>query len=125
MANITSDLVSLYAGSDALGIAELVRGKQVKASEIIETAIHIVEQLDPQLNAVVIKTFDLARSMAEMPGDGAFAGVPFLLKNLGTMWKGTPMTSGTPYLKDYVCTDNSEIVRKMQASGLVPIGRSN
>jgi amidase len=125
MATVTNDLIRLYAESDALSIGELVRSKQVKASEVIETAIHLVEQLNPDLNAVVIKTFDLARSMNSTPGEGPFAGVPYLLKNLGTMWKDTPLTFGTSYLKDFVCTDNSEIVRKMQASGLVPVGRSN
>lgn len=123
---VTHDLIRLYGETDALGIGELVRSRQVKASEIVETAIHLVERLNPALNAVVIDTFDLARSLGSgAVGDGPFAGVPFLLKNLGTMWKGTPLTFGTPYLKDFVCPDNSEIVRKLQASGLVPLGRSN
>lgn len=125
METVTNDLVELYATSDALGIGELVRGKKVKASEIVETAIRLVERLDPELNAVILRTFDLARERSADPGDGVFAGVPFLLKNLGTMWKGTPMTWGTPYLKDFVCADDSEIGRRMKASGLMPIGRSN
>mgnify|MGYP001501870666 CR=1 FL=1 len=125
MANVTDDLVRLYAGSDALGIGEMVRGKKVKASEMIEAATPLVERLDPQLNAVVIRTFDLARERSADPGEGVFAGVPFLLKNLGTMWKGTPMTWGTPYLKDFFCAEDSEIGRRMKAAGLMPIGRSN
>jgi amidase len=125
MANVTDDLVRLYAGSDALGIGDLVRGRKVKASEMVEAAIHLVERLDPHLNAVILRTFDLARERSVDPGEGIFAGVPFLLKNLGTMWKGTPMTWGTPYLKDFVCADDSEIGRRMKAAGLMPIGRSN
>jgi len=125
MTTVTDDLVRLYAESDALGIGELVRGGQIKASEVVETAIHLLERLNPQLNAVVIETLDLARSVGCDPGEGPFAGAPFLLKNLGTMWKGTPLTSGTPYLKDFVCPDDSEIVRKLRASGLAPLGRSN
>jgi len=122
---VTDDLVHLYATSDGLAIGELVRNKQIKASDIIETAIHIAERLNPKLNAIVIETFDLARKMSATPGEGPFAGVPFLLKNLGTLWKDTPLTFGTPYLKDYICPENSEIVRKVQASGVIPIGRSN
>lgn len=125
MRDVTQDLVKLYVGSDALAIGELVRSKQVKASEIIETAIHIIEDLNPKLNAVIIETFDLARSLSAVPNNGLFAGVPYLLKNLGTMWKDTALTFGTPYLKDFVCPVDSEIVRKMKASGLVPVGRSN
>jgi len=122
---MTDDLVQLYANSDALALSQLVRDKHVKASEIVETAISLVERLNPQLNAVVVDMSDLARSMATSPGTGMFAGVPYLLKNLGTMWQGTPMTVGTPYLKDFVCHVDSDVVSKMKSSGLVPIGRSN
>ncbi|MCC6205288.1 MAG: amidase [Hyphomicrobiales bacterium] len=125
MGAVTEDLVRLYAESDALGVAELVRSKQVKASEIAETAITVIERINPTLNAVVIKTFDLARTLSAAPVEGPFAGVPFLLKNLGTMWKDTPLTSATPYLKDFVCPVDSGIVHKLKASGLVPFGRSN
>lgn len=125
MGNVTPDLVKLYAESDALGIGELVRGKQVQASEIVETAIQVIERVNPKLNAIVIETFDLARSLSAAPADGPFAGVPFLLKNLGTMWKDTALTFGTSYLKDFVCPVDSEIVNKIKASGLVPVGRSN
>lgn len=121
----TRDLLSLYAESDALALGEHVRSGRVKASELVETAIGLVEKLNPELNAVIIETFDLARSLAANPAPGPFSGVPFLLKNLGTMWAGTPMTSGLRYLEDYVCSYNSEIARRMAGSGLLPIGRSN
>lgn len=122
---MSQDIIKLYAESDALRIGELVRGKQVKASEIVEAAIQIIERINPKLNAVVIETFDLARRLSAAPVEGPFAGVPFLLKNLGTMWKDTALTFGTSYLKDFVCPVDSEIVRKMKASGLIPVGRSN
>ena len=63
MGAVTEDLVRLYAESDALGVAELVRSRQVKASEIAETAITVIERITPTLNAVVIKTFDLASAI--------------------------------------------------------------
>lgn len=125
MSVVTDDLVQLYVDSDALALADLVRRKQVSAPELVDTAIHLVEQLNPKLNAVVIRTFDMGREAAADPGDGPFAGVPFLLKNLGTMWKGTPLTSGLAYMKDFVCGSDSELARRMQAAGLAVIGRSN
>lgn len=125
VSDVTNDLVQLYVGSDALALADLIKRKQVSAIEIVDTAISLIEHLDPKLNAVVIRTFDLAHQTAADPGTGPFAGVPFLLKNIGSMWKGTPLTSGLGYLKDFVCDSDSEMVRRMRAAGLVVLGRSN
>jgi amidase len=125
MGAVTDDLVELYADSDGLALADLVRRKQVTALELVDTAIGLVERLDSKLNAVVIRTFELARETAADPGDGPFAGVPFLLKNLGSLWKGTPLTFGLGYTKDFVCTTDTEMSKRMRAAGLAVIGRSN
>jgi amidase len=125
MGEVTEDLVRLYAGSDALALADLVRRGDVSATELVEVAISLIEALDPQLNAVVVRTFDLARQVAADPGTGPFAGVPFLLKNLGSVWKDTPLTAGIGYLKDFVCDTDSEMARRMRASGLALLGRTN
>ena len=85
MPTVTADLVRLYVNSDALGLAELVRGGQVTPAELTEVAIALIEQVDPTLNAVVIRDFERARARARLaPSSGAFAGVPFLLKNIGS-----------------------------------------
>ena len=52
---------SEYFSYDALGLAELVRTKQISSIELLEVAIALTEKLDPKLNAVPIKHFDLAR----------------------------------------------------------------
>lgn len=125
MGNVTADLVQLYSNSDAMAQADLVRRQQVTATELVDTAISLIERVDPRLNSVVIRTFELARATAANPGDGPFAGVPFLLKNIGSMWKGTPLTAGLGYLKDFVCDSDSEMSCRMRASGLAVVGRSN
>ena len=48
-----------YARLDGLGLADLVRRKQVTASDLVEIAIAAIETLDPKLNAVPIRAFDL------------------------------------------------------------------
>jgi amidase len=125
MVNVTDDLRKAYVESDALAQADLVRRGQVSAAELVETAIEMIEKVDPKLNAVVIRTFDIARRTAENPGTGPFAGVPFLLKNIGSMWKDTPLTAGLGYLKDFICDRDSEMSRRMKASGLALLGRTN
>jgi amidase len=125
VSDVTNDLAQLYVESDALSLADLIRRKQVSPIEIVDTAIFLIERLDPKLNAVVIRTFDIARQAAAHQGTGPFAGVPFLLKNIGSMWKGTPLTSGLGYLKDFVCESDSEMARRMRAAGLLVLGRTN
>ena len=67
-----------YDEYDGLGLAELVRKKEVKPSELIEEAISRIERLNPQLNAVIHKMYDLARKAAEgnLPegSDGGLCG---------------------------------------------------
>ncbi len=126
MTNVTPDLVQLYANSDALALAEIVRRGEVSQVEIVDTAICVLEALNPKLNAVVICAFDLARETA-MKGapPGPFAGVPFLLKNIGSMWRGVPLDAGMAYLKDFVCPYDSEMVSRIKRAGFVLLGRTN
>ena len=103
MSTATTDLVNLFAESDALRLAELVRQKEVTPAELTETAILLIENLDPKLNAVVIRDFERARARAEesVP-NGPFGGVPYLLKNIGSGCEGLPLTNSLPFRKDYV-----------------------
>ncbi len=122
----TADLVELYAGTDATGLAALVRAGEVSPVDLVETAIALVEDLDPLLNAVPIRSFDAAQEAAAAgPGQGPLAGVPFLLKNIGSNWKGIPLTAGFAWLKDFVPDQDSPMAARMRSAGLIPIGRSN
>lgn len=126
MTTITSDLVRTYVESDALGLADLVRNKEVTPTELTEVAIGLIERLDPSLNAVVIRSFDQARKRAaQASADGPFAGVPYLLKDIASACEGLRMTAGLEYRKDYVSASDSEMVRKIKASGLNILGRTN
>src|SRR3954447_14091264 len=72
-----------YGSYDGLGLAELVRKKQVSAKELLHEAIARTAKIDPQINAVVVKHPHYAERQIEkgLP-DGPFTGVPFLLKDL-------------------------------------------
>src|ERR1700678_3711236 len=126
MPTATADLVKLFVESDALHLAELVRQKEVTPAELTETAISLIETLDPKLNAVVIRDFERARvRAAENPPKGAFGGVPYLLKNIGSGCEGLPVTNSLPFRKDYFSPSDSEMVRRIKASGLIILGRTN
>jgi amidase/6-aminohexanoate-cyclic-dimer hydrolase len=72
-----------YGNFDAVGLADLVRRKQVSAADLLDEAIARTAKVDPQINAVVVKHYDYAERQIEngLPA-GPFAGVPFLLKDL-------------------------------------------
>ena len=111
---------------DALAQAELVRRKEVTALELVEAAIDRIERLNPQVNAVVLRTYERARQAAAGPlGDGPLAGVPYLLKDLVVEEAGVPLREASAFLADYVPAVDSELVRRLKRAGLIILGRTN
>ena len=86
-----------YGKHDAVGLADLVRNKQVSAQELLDEAIARTAKVDPQINAVVVKHYDHAKRQIDrkLP-DGPFSGVPFLLKDLDLL-QGTVTTFGATF----------------------------
>jgi len=115
-----------YADYDGLGLAELVRKKDVTPAELVEAAIERIERHNPTLNAVVYKAYDEARATAaaELP-DGPFKGVPFLIKDLGQRVKGWPRTSGSRFATVDADADDTELVKRYRAAGVVMVGKTN
>lgn len=117
---------SEYFSYDALGLAELVRTKQISSIELLEVAIALTEKLDPKLNAVPIKHFELARENLKNNTDsGIFNGVPFLLKDLNNYLKGTVTSGGSRVLENITADHTSELVKRTLESGLNIFGKTN
>jgi amidase len=115
-----------YAEFDGLGLAELVRKGEIQPIELVEEAIRRIEAVNPQVNAVIEKRYDLAREAAagDLP-EGPFRGVPFLIKDIMGDWAGVPSTRCSRFLKDYVPDHDCEVVRRHKAAGLVLLGKTN
>jgi len=111
---------------DGLGLAELVRAKQVTPAELVEEVISRIEVHNPKINAVIYKMYDHARaaSKGDLP-DGPFKGVPFLLKDLQLTYTGAPTSSGNRLLKNIPMPQDSEIVGRFKAAGLIILGKTN
>ncbi len=117
---------SEYFSHDALGLAELVRTKQMSSIELLEIAIALTEKLDPKLNAVPIKHFDLAReNLKNQTNSGIFSGVPFLLKDLNNYLKGTVTSGGSRVLENISADHTSELVKRTLDSGFNIFGKTN
>jgi amidase len=111
---------------DGLGLADLVRQKEVSPSELCEQAIHRIEQVNPKLNAVILPMYGLARKAVEkgLP-EGPFAGVPFLLKDIIEEYAGVPLTMGSRAFGNYVPAQDSEMVIRFKKTGVVILGKTN
>jgi len=115
-----------YRKYDALGLAELVRTKKVKPSELADEAISRIEKLNPAINAVIYKMYDAAKKLNDRkPPAGIFAGVPFLVKDMLHHVAGVPCTAGSRSLKDYIPAEDSEVIRRYRNAGLVILGKTN
>ena len=113
---------------DATDQATLVAKGEVTPSELLEAAIERIERSNPSLNAVVMRWFEHARSVAADPDlpDGPFRGVPFLLKDLYTSFAGQTLSNGNVALKEAGKIDAADttLVARFKAAGLVIAGRT-
>ena len=114
-----------YLRHDGIGLAELVRSQQVTPAELLEAAIARAEAVNPKLNAIVRPLYERARKHAAQTLSGPFAGVPFLLKDLIGELGGEITAQGSAFFKDYRPQQDSELVRRYQAAGLVIFGKTN
>src|SRR3954471_258735 len=108
MASTIDDTVATRDGNilrdhDALGLAELVRKKEVSTSELLDLAIAQVEKLNPKLNFLAREHYDRARkAIAKGLPDGPFTGVPWLLKDLNTYVAGEVTGQGSSWYQNNV-----------------------
>jgi amidase len=119
---------------DATAQADLVAAREVSAVELADAAIERIERIDGELNAVVMRWYDSARTAAAAIDDGSstgasgpFAGVPFLLKDLGAHSAGHPITNGNRALRDTppISSHDTTLVARFRDAGLVTLGRTN
>ena len=114
-----------YGNYDAVGLAELVRKKEITPQELLDEAIARTEAVDPKINAVVVKHYDYARRQIEngLP-DGPFTGVPFLLKDLDLL-EGTRTTFGASLYKNEVANHSGTLAQRFLKAGLAIFGKSS
>lgn len=120
------DIDELYRRSDAVALTALVRAGEVTAGEVAEAAIRVIEALNPALNAVIDKRYDIGRAAAAAVDRAApLAGVPFLLKELATGWTGVQATNACRFLRDQVAQADSVLAGRIKAAGVSLLGKTN
>nr|WP_041809201.1 amidase family protein [Evansella cellulosilytica] len=117
----------VYEKYDGLGLAELIKRKEVTKLEVLEAAIEKIEQLNPKLNAVIHKMYDQAKNEAQVntSAEGIFAGVPMLLKDITQEIAGEPITSGSKAFQNYKAKQDATYTKLLRQTGAIFIGQTN
>jgi Asp-tRNA(Asn)/Glu-tRNA(Gln) amidotransferase A subunit family amidase len=108
-----------FESYDAVGLAELVRADEVTAEELLAAARATAAEVNPRVNAIV-------RDMdPPAAGEGPFAGVPFLLKDLVQSVAGVPTSNGCKALAEVPMPVTTTGVQRWLDAGLQVFGKTN
>ena len=115
-----------FSNLDGLGLAELVKRREVRPEELLAWASGNADAHQPALNCIAHRHDELARAqIASGLPEGPFRGVPFLLKDLGVSLAGTRTTSGSrAWLSAAPATADCELVARYKRAGLVIFGKT-
>lgn len=114
-----------WNATDAVGLAELVKMKEVTPAELLDEAIRRVESVNPQLNALVMPLYEQARGQLKAGlADGPMTGVPVLIKDLAQAYANAPLKNGTRMYERLVPTEHGGLVKRFIAAGAVPFGKT-
>lgn len=109
-----------YARYDAVGLRNLIRSGEVTADEVEATAREALRVANARVNGLAQPLFSPA---LEHDVDGPFAGVPFLIKDIGPMAAGVPFFMGSRALGPGVTARrDTDLMQRFRAAGLATLG---
>ena len=115
-----------WAQHDGVALAACVRKGELKPSELAQQAAAGIAKVNGTLSGVV-EVFDDAVSSPERNGthlEGPFAGLPFLMKDLGPTMQGRLQEMGSLLMRGNRATADTFLTGKMRHAGLNLIGRT-
>ncbi|PZU57001.1 MAG: amidase [Sphingobium sp.] len=113
--------LSEYISHDSLSLAQLVRSREVSASELMDLAVQAADRVNPRINAIV-ETWPGEPHGA--PGDGPFAGVPFLIKDAVLHMQGQRCEMGSRLAAGLIAPGDSHLMARFRKAGLITFGRT-
>jgi amidase len=116
--------LSEYAQYDALGLAEVIRKRDVTPTEVAQLFMQAVAKINPHINAVIEVYADALELAAQSNLRAPFGGVPFLRKDLGATEAGRLQELGSRLFKGYVPEGDSYLTTRFKKAGLAILGRS-
>ncbi len=115
-----------YQSYDLIGLSQLVANGELSPVETVEIAIREIEAINPTINAVVVKQFEIAlEELRHRKDKPRFIGMPYLAKDLHAPVKGLPLANGSRLLKDQVFDFDSTTFSRIRSAGFSILGRTN
>jgi len=113
-------------------LAAMVKAKEVSASEVTESVLARLEEVEGSISSFVTKTPEVARQKAKEVDDaigagadpGPLAGVPFALKDI-ICTKGIRSTASSKILESYVPPYSATVAQRLDSAGLPLVGKTN
>jgi amidase len=115
-----------WARHDGVALAARVRRGEVTPAELAAQAAAGIARTNPALNAVVEVFEDVVADPLKdgMDPDGTFAGVPYLMKDLGPTLKGRLQEMGSRLMRGNRATADSFLAGRIRQAGLNVLGRT-
>ncbi len=117
--------------SPAGALAQMLRKREMSASELVGEFLKRIDSLNPTLNAVVTIDHERARRAAAESDRRLAAGearplegVPVSIKD-SIMTKGMPATWGMKIFEGFMAEEDAPVVARLRAAGAVIIGKTN
>jgi amidase len=113
-------------------LAHLIASRAVSPVEVLDAHLKAIEALNPKFNAIITLVAEQSRAAARaaeatvMKGETlpALHGLPVAIKD-NTLTAGIRTTFASPLYKDYVPTEDAEVVRRLKSAGAIVIGKTN
>jgi fatty acid amide hydrolase len=113
-------------------LATMIARGEISSVEAVEAYIERIEQVNPRLNAVVVKRYDAARSEAKEADErvacgeavGPLHGVPITIKEALDL-VDTPSTFGLPSRANLLAHEDDLYVARMREAGAIILGKTN
>ncbi|MEO2082756.1 MAG: Asp-tRNA(Asn)/Glu-tRNA(Gln) amidotransferase subunit GatA [Desulfurobacteriaceae bacterium] len=115
-------------------LGSLIRKKELKPSELLETLLKRIEETEEKLNAYITVTEEEARKRAEVADRELeklsedeipeLFGIPISIKDNINV-EGVRMTCASKILKDFISPYDATVVKRLRERGAIFIGKNN
>ena len=119
--------------TSATELIEKIKSKKLSVVEVVTAFLDNIEKNNPSINAVIDlrDKADILKEAAEKDAAihsgkdiGLLHGLPLTIKD-AFLVKGLKNSNGDPLLRNYVATEDAELVKRLKKEGAIIIGKTN